>query len=81
MLAIKVDVDCERRAWLYLLTGSANVLALPVIADSLASRLEVLILYPFSQGEIAGVQEDLSQALFQDKFPQTPSAAPLTPNV
>jgi predicted AAA+ superfamily ATPase len=78
MLAIKEDVDCERRAGHYLLTGSANVLALPGIADSLAGRLEVLTLFPFSQGEIAGVQEDFIQALFQEKFPQTLSAAPMS---
>jgi predicted AAA+ superfamily ATPase len=70
MLAIKEDVDRERRAGRYLLTGSANILTLPGIADSLAGRMEVLTLYPFSQGEIAGVREDFIQALFQDDFPR-----------
>ncbi|MDR2850548.1 MAG: DUF4143 domain-containing protein [Desulfovibrio sp.] len=31
--------------------------------------MEVLTLYPFSQGEIAGVQEDFIHALFQKDFP------------
>jgi predicted AAA+ superfamily ATPase len=35
MLAIKEDADRERHAGRYLLTGSANVLTLPGIADSL----------------------------------------------
>ncbi|MDR0356103.1 MAG: ATP-binding protein [Deltaproteobacteria bacterium] len=69
MLAIKEDVDRERHAGRYLLTGSANFLTLPGIADSLAGRVEVQTLYPFSQGEIAGTREDFIQALFQKDFP------------
>lgn len=69
MLAIKEDVDRARQAGRYLLTGSANILTLPGIADSLAGRMEVLTLYPLSQGEIAGTQEDFITALFQKEFP------------
>ncbi len=69
MLAIKEDVDRERHAGRYLLTGSANILTLPGIADSLAGRMEVLTLYPLSQGEMAGVREDFIHALFQKDFP------------
>lgn len=68
MLAIKEDVDRERHAGRYLLTGSANILTLPGIVDSLAGRMEVLTLYPLSQGEIAGTHEDFIQALFQKDF-------------
>ena len=68
MLAIKEDVDRERQAGRYLLTGSANILALPGIADSLAGRMEVLTLYPLSQGEIAGLQEDFISTLFAKTF-------------
>jgi predicted AAA+ superfamily ATPase len=68
MLAVKEDVDRERRAGRYLLTGSANILTLPGIADSLAGRMEVLTLYPLSQGEIAGTREDFIHALFQEDF-------------
>jgi len=71
MLAIKEDVDRERHAGRYLLTGSANILTLPGIADSLAGRMEVLTLYPLSQGEIAGTREDFIRALFQKDFPAT----------
>ena len=77
MLAIKEDVDRERHAGRYLLTGSANILTLPGIADSLAGRMEVLILYPLSQGEIAGVQEDFIHALFQKDFPPRNTAVSL----
>ncbi|MDR0826540.1 MAG: ATP-binding protein [Desulfovibrio sp.] len=69
MLAIKEDVDSRRDAGRYLLTGSANILTLPGIADSLAGRMEVLTLYPLSQGEIAGTRDDFIDALFQQTFP------------
>jgi predicted AAA+ superfamily ATPase len=78
MLAVKEDVDQERRAGRYLLTGSANLLTLPGIADSLAGRMEVLTLYPLSQGEIAGAREDFIQTLFQKDFPPANATAPLT---
>ena len=53
-LAIKADVDRNRKPGRFLLTGSANVLLLPDIADSLAGRMEVLSLWPLSNAEIAG---------------------------
>lgn len=52
-LAIKAAVDRDRRSGRFLLTGSANVLLLPDIADSLAGRMEVLSLWPLSQAELA----------------------------
>lgn len=53
-LPIKAAVDQDTRAGRFLLTGSANVLLLPQLADSLAGRMEILTLWPFSQGELAG---------------------------
>ncbi len=52
-LAIKAAVDRDRRPGSFLLTGSANVLLLPGIADSLAGRMEVLSLWPLSSAEMA----------------------------
>lgn len=69
LLPIKEDVDTNRHAGRYLLTGSANVFALPTVADSLAGRMEVLTLHPLSQGEIAGVREDFIARLFAPDFP------------
>ena len=69
MLAIKEDVDQDRHSGRYLLTGSANILSLPGVADSLAGRMEVLTLWPLSQGEIMGTQEDFIQNLFAKDFP------------
>jgi predicted AAA+ superfamily ATPase len=54
LLAIKAAVDRSNRPGQFLLTGSANVLTLPKVADSLPGRMEILELWPFSQGEIEG---------------------------
>ena len=48
LLAIKEDVDRNRQPGRYLLTGSANVLTLPLAADSLAGRMEIVTLHPLS---------------------------------
>lgn len=57
LLPIKASVDRERRAGRFLLTGSANVLALPTAADSLAGRMEVIGLRPLAQCEIESAAE------------------------
>lgn len=57
LLAIKKAVDEDRRAGRFLLTGSANLMALPSIADSLAGRMETLVLLPLAQCEIAANPE------------------------
>jgi uncharacterized protein len=53
-LPIKAAVDRDRRPGRFLLTGSANVMLLPRIADSLAGRMEVLALWPLSSAEMVG---------------------------
>jgi uncharacterized protein len=50
--AIKLSVDNNRQPGRFLLTGSANLLALPQIGDSLAGRMEILTLLPLSFSEI-----------------------------
>ena len=52
LLAIKKSVDEDRRPGRFLLTGSANLMALPTVTDSLAGRMETLLLLPLSQSEI-----------------------------
>jgi predicted AAA+ superfamily ATPase len=63
--AIKMAVDRRREAGRFLLTGSADVLALPRISESLAGRIEVLTLWPLSQGELAGRREGFIDASFE----------------
>lgn len=64
LVAIKRAVDLERRPGRFLLTGSANVLTLPQIAESLAGRMEPLALWPLAQCEIAGRQPRFLHRLF-----------------
>lgn len=52
-LPIKLAVDRDRKPGKFLLTGSAQVLLLPKLADTLAGRLQILTMYPLSQSEIA----------------------------
>ena len=41
----------DRRAGRFLLTGSANLLALPKVTESLAGRMEVVRLHPLTEAE------------------------------
>jgi len=49
----------------YLLTGSANILALPRISDPLVGRMNVLSLYPYSTAEVTGGKGDCIERLWQ----------------
>jgi len=62
--AIKLEVDRDRRSGRFLLTGSANVLVLPRLSDSLAGRMELMTLEGLSQGEILGRSGNLVDRLF-----------------
>lgn len=70
--AIKLAVDRKRQAGRFLLTGSANVMLLPRLSESLAGRMEILTLWPLSQGEIDGSREGFIDAVFGDKLPNLP---------
>ncbi len=67
-LALKSRVDRERAPGQFLLTGSANVLLLPRLADSLAGRMAILRLFPLAQSELAGYQTDFLARLFRGQF-------------
>jgi hypothetical protein len=76
-LAIKAEVDRNRQPGRFLLTGSANVLMLPEIADSLAGRMEVLTLWPLSGAELAGQPEcNLADILFNGELSELTPAHP-----
>lgn len=63
-LAIKRAVDLDRQSGRFLLTGSANIMVLPRLADALVGRMEILTLLPLSLGEIHGVELPLIEWLF-----------------
>jgi len=69
--AIKREVDRKRRPGRFLLTGSANVLLAPKVSESLAGRIELLTLWPLSQGELDGVREGFVDVLFSVEAPPT----------
>ena len=65
LLAIKKTVDENYRTGRFLLTGSANVLTLPRIADSPAGRMETLQMLPLAREEIEGRTTSLLERLFE----------------
>ena len=69
LLAIKKSVDEDRRPGRFLLTGSANLMAVPKVADSLAGRMETLLLLPLSQGEIEGQAANWLDRVFAGQIP------------
>lgn len=74
LLAIKKMVDEDYRPGRFLLTGSANVLTLPRVADSLAGRMETLQMLPLAQAEIEGRSPDFLERLFAGKLESQPKA-------
>lgn len=75
LLAIKKSVDEDRRPGRFLLTGSANLMALPTVADSLAGRMETLSLLPLSQSEIEGQTANWLDGVFRGRIPTPGSPA------
>lgn len=70
LLAIKQRVDKDHSPGQFLLTGSANILTAPTIADALTDRTEFIRLHPFTQGELRGRRETFIDSLFAGSFPQ-----------
>jgi uncharacterized protein len=62
--SIKVVVDTDPRPGRFLLTGSAQVLALRQLPDALPGRMEIVELWPFSQGEIDHCPDGFIDAAF-----------------
>jgi predicted AAA+ superfamily ATPase len=71
LLAIKQSVDEDPRPGRFLLTGSANLLTIKTINDSLAGRMEVVPLYPLSHSERSRAKppQFISKA-FRNQLPQ-----------
>jgi uncharacterized protein len=65
--AIKRSVDQDRRPGRFLLTGSANLLAIPTVSESLAGRMEIVSLLPLSQSEIGRHKPTFLKAAFKGK--------------
>jgi uncharacterized protein len=66
--AIKLAVDRRRTPGRFLLTGSANVLLVPKLSESLAGRMEILRIHPLAQCELAGRASHFLDSLFTGSF-------------
>jgi predicted AAA+ superfamily ATPase len=71
LLAIKESVDADPRPGRFLLTGSANLMTLPRVADSLAGRMETVRLLPLAQSELAaGGPPVFLERVFRGELPE-----------
>ncbi|WP_198153837.1 ATP-binding protein [Catenuloplanes japonicus] len=64
MRPIKLKVDLDPRPGQFILTGSSRVLALRALPDALPGRMEIIELWPLSQGEISGDPDRFIDAAF-----------------
>ena len=66
--SLKAIIDRRRTAGRFILTGSANVLLVPRLADSLAGRMGLLRLHPLAQCELVARPPRFLDALFRGNF-------------
>lgn len=66
--SLKAAIDQRRAAGRYILTGSANVLLVPHLAESLAGRMGILRLHPLAQCELRGRRPRFIETLFRGDF-------------
>ena len=52
----------------FLLTGSANIMALPGLADALVGRMQIFTLYPFSVNEVLASTSNFISAIFKQNI-------------
>ncbi|MDE0691442.1 MAG: ATP-binding protein [Gammaproteobacteria bacterium] len=69
ILAIKAEVDRDPRPGRFLLTGSADLMTLPLVADSLAGRMSIIRLFPLAQAEIRGARPIFLERAFAGHAP------------
>ena len=68
---LKLAVDRDRRPGRFVLTGSANLLLLPSLGDSLAGRMEVVQLHPLTAAEQARTKGGFLAALLAGRLKPT----------
>lgn len=75
MTEIKLRVDRDKTPGQFAITGSANLLEMKQVKESLAGRAEYLRLHPFSQGELRGRRESFIPRLAEGEFPRIADAS------
>jgi len=63
--SIKQLVDADPTPGRFLLTGSTNFLTVPNISESLAGRIQLFRLWPFSEAELTRTRADIIDRWFQ----------------
>jgi hypothetical protein len=73
-ISLKKLIDKDRDKRQVVLSGSANVLNLPRLGDSLAGRMEIYDLWPLARDEIEGRKSTFLETLLdtEEKFQTTP---------
>ena len=66
--SIKLVVDENRAPGRFILTGSANLLLLPQVQESLAGRMEIVHLHPVSEMEKQGARHSLLRSLLKGEL-------------
>ncbi len=74
LAAIKSIVDIDPTPGRFLLTGSANLLTIPTLSESLAGRMELFTLYPFSQAEIEKSHHNFADMIFDQRATFNPAS-------
>jgi uncharacterized protein len=69
LLAIKKYIDTDRTNRRFILTGSADVMTLPKLSESLAGRIEIHNLWSLSQDEIRGKKSSFLDKLIDPSNP------------
>jgi uncharacterized protein len=64
--AIKAELNRDGSPGRFAITGSTRHDALPQAAQALTGRLHLMTVYPLSQGEIAGLEENFIETLFAE---------------
>lgn len=70
MVVIKQSVDKDPRPGRFLLTGSANLMSIPTVSDSLAGRMATITLLPLSQAEILSQVPSFIEKAFNGDLPK-----------
>lgn len=68
LFAIKHDVDQNRHAGRYLLTGSANLLLMSQVKESLAGRIEIVHMHPLSEAEKSSHRSNFLELLLSQNI-------------
>lgn len=68
--AIKLEIDKQRIPGRFIFTGSANIMALPKLSDSLTGRMELIRLHPLARCEIESRRVNVLTKLLSGQIPR-----------